>query len=328
MLFKNVRRQKFLDETHAKEFDEEVYERIQDFAQKITDENLVPDARSSFAWFVASDSIKLIILRYTAGYPLAELTKEVPSVISAFDTFIPYDKPRPNVAYTLEIAQHEAYVYVMWLLALCQLLGHPNLVPVVLGWLNPHAEFSRGTDGLFEAIVEKLTGTKIPVERVLLHPEPYRPLAKATATEDPSERPALVKAFLEIWYKNMKPCNWYGTHTEGFSYFGYWAFEAALVTYLWDIDDTSYRDHLVYPKDLVDFARKNFPYQGPLQGSGGTINGRCEGGQPCPREGYWFTPAKPDSRRHFVSGETMPEFDSKYDATIWQWDEANQTLSS
>jgi hypothetical protein len=47
---------------------------------------------------------------------------------------------------------------------------------------------------------------------------------------------------------------------------------------------------------------------------------RVEGGQPCPQAGYWFTPAKPDSRRHFKEDETMPLVDSAYGATIWQWD--------
>jgi hypothetical protein len=47
---------------------------------------------------------------------------------------------------------------------------------------------------------------------------------------------------------------------------------------------------------------------------------RCEAGQPCPREGWWFTPAKANSRRHFKAGEVMPDFKSDYGATIWQWD--------
>jgi hypothetical protein len=47
---------------------------------------------------------------------------------------------------------------------------------------------------------------------------------------------------------------------------------------------------------------------------------RVEGGHRCPQAGYWFTPAKPDSRRHFNEGELMPAFDSNYGSTIWQWD--------
>jgi hypothetical protein len=46
-----------------------------------------------------------------------------------------------------------------------------------------------------------------------------------------------------------------------------------------------------------------------------------EAGQPCPREGWWFTPAKAGSRRFFVVGQVMPAFTTDYGATLWQWDE-------
>jgi hypothetical protein len=49
---------------------------------------------------------------------------------------------------------------------------------------------------------------------------------------------------------------------------------------------------------------------------------RCEGGQACPRDGFWFTPARTGSRRHFAQGELMPDLKSDYGTTIWQWDEA------
>lgn len=47
---------------------------------------------------------------------------------------------------------------------------------------------------------------------------------------------------------------------------------------------------------------------------------RIESNQPCTKEGYWFTPAKPNSRRHFKLGELMPKFDnSNWGDTIWYW---------
>ncbi|WP_234975130.1 PoNe immunity protein domain-containing protein [Variovorax paradoxus] len=98
-----------------------------------------------------------------------------------------------------------------------------------------------------------------------------KPLSACCCTQCPTNlwpRPPLLswrtappwsRSFLDGWYKGLKGCYWHDTHTdqEGSSYFGYWAFEAALVTVLWDIDDQSYRDHLVYPKDLADWVRAN-----------------------------------------------------------------------
>jgi hypothetical protein len=46
---------------------------------------------------------------------------------------------------------------------------------------------------------------------------------------------------------------------------------------------------------------------------------RVMGGATCPEAGYYFTPARADSRRFFAKGDTMPSFGSSYGATIWQW---------
>jgi hypothetical protein len=47
---------------------------------------------------------------------------------------------------------------------------------------------------------------------------------------------------------------------------------------------------------------------------------RVMAGAQCPQSGFYFTPARQDSRRHFVKGEIMPSFEGAYGATIWQWD--------
>jgi hypothetical protein len=47
-------------------------------------------------------------------------------------------------------------------------------------------------------------------------------------------------------------------------------------------------------------------------------------GTVCSRDGFWFTPAKVNSRRYFKRGEIMPVIEgASYGATVWQWD-ANQ----
>ncbi|TCS39485.1 hypothetical protein EDC30_101441 [Paucimonas lemoignei] len=47
---------------------------------------------------------------------------------------------------------------------------------------------------------------------------------------------------------------------------------------------------------------------------------RVDAGKPCPQTGYWFTPAQMNSRRYFKEGDIMPNTDSEYGTTIWQWD--------
>jgi len=56
-----------------------------------------------------------------------------------------------------------------------------------------------------------------------------------------------------------------------------------------------------------------------VEGNAATL--RCESGQPCPRAGFWFTPAREGSRRHFEHGEPMPDTGGDYGTTLWQWDD-------
>ncbi|WP_407719305.1 hypothetical protein [Pseudomonas syringae] len=86
--------------------------------------------------------------------------------------------------------------------------------------------------------------------------------------------------------------------------------------YLYNIDDSKI-DHMVYPKDLVEYARN-------YQGTNGSQVNRVVAGDPCTKTGYWFTPAQANSRRHFQQGEIMPRIsDSKWGDTLWYWSGEN-----
>jgi hypothetical protein len=47
---------------------------------------------------------------------------------------------------------------------------------------------------------------------------------------------------------------------------------------------------------------------------------RILGGDVCTGEGFYFTPARLNSRRRFAAGEIMPDYESNYGKTIWQLD--------
>lgn len=51
---------------------------------------------------------------------------------------------------------------------------------------------------------------------------------------------------------------------------------------------------------------------------------RIAGGEKCVEPGFYFAPARPDSRRYFSRGDTAPSFDTQYGTTIWQWDMQQQ----
>lgn len=104
-----------------------------------------------------------------------------------------------------------------------------------------------------------------------------------------------LQRYLKIWYKSLAKAPWHDSHlgiaddTTG-GYFGYWAIEAGAVTFLMGVDDSSFREHLVYPKDLVDFARAMDAATEFFSTVNADFSGiRVEGGQPCPQAGYVVT---------------------------------------
>ena len=111
-----------------------------------------------------------------------------------------------------------------------------------------------GQDILLDKIAILLgdSGRKENMAAGLAFPKMYQKLLDVIDAQV-EQRPALMKKFVEGWYKSMKPAAWYNNDQGGEgAYYGYWCFEAALVVRLLDIDDSSFRDNVYYPKDMVN----------------------------------------------------------------------------
>jgi hypothetical protein len=270
---------------------------------------------------VSGKRVHLLIGRYSAGDPVAEMAKDFPLVLSAVETSaLPHPRYRTEPFYLDEI---DAYAYAMWLLSLCKLLRLDYLLPRVAALFDVAKEDNRGKDDLFETLLGKLDLDSMPAKGTYKHLKAHPILLEAIHAE-PAKRPKLLTEFLKKWYPSMKDTYWYGHHEKvPQNFFGYWAFEAGLVTYLWEIDDASYRDLPFYPKDLVEYARSHDAVTPPVasDASKAAAPEGVRAGEHCPRSGYWFTPAAANSRRHFVQGDLMPDTKSSWGATIWQWDE-------
>jgi Domain of unknown function (DUF1911) len=287
---------------------------------------------------VFKDELKLLRLHYTAGAPMESLRPLFAVVMKWF-----VEWHRAENKYSVDLAKRRGedlrldmtplmfgdlghFQLALDVVSLGILLGDGDSVREAASLMNS----ARGTDMLLEYLLEKIVPDPRDIE-VFFHEKPYGALVDAIYTADtPEESSAYVKKYLEGWYKAFEGQPWHNGHlvvTDEYSnYEGYWAFEAAAVCVIHGIDDTSFRDHLVYPKDLADWARANQSLARLKPGAvveqdEGAARLRCEAGKPCPREGWWFTPAKPDSRRHFAHGEVMPTFSADYGATIWQFDE-------
>jgi len=269
---------------------------------------------------IAGHAVERLIGAYSAGEPIESLVRQLSRCILLVERpVLPNAKHRTEPYY---MDEPDSYAYAMWLLSLTKLLRHDALIPRVAALFDVAKEENRGKDALFEALLQKLGLPSVPANNCLKNMKAHPLLLEAISAE-PAQRPKHVARFLDKWYPSMKACYWHGRHTRvPQNFFGYWAFEAGLVTYLWDIDDSSYRDMPFYPKDLVDYARGH-PNAAPADADSPNAGERrrrgVRAGEPCPETGFWFTPAKQDSRRHFTIGEVMPDVGGDYGMTIWQW---------
>ncbi|MFT4247759.1 MAG: DUF1911 domain-containing protein, partial [Pseudomonas sp.] len=157
---------------------------------------------------------------------------------------------------------------------------------------------------------------------------PYEALADAMSSADNDAALKDLDRFLKHWYKDLSGMGWHDSHKpndngELGGYYGYWSFEAGAAVLLLGIeDDSSLHKYLYYPRDLVAWARAHaaeYP-DGGLSSSASTPD-RVPGGQPSPRTGWWFTPARSGSRRHAKAGDILPVIEGSDDGqTFWQWD--------
>lgn len=323
MKFHEKRRQQFLTETAywgARNFFEEhaapgYLEVLSSPPRDSMDHTLNADA-------YADEIFSNYLLRYTAGESLDALREDLDHVVFAFEQATKYVREfqKSDTFPPLRFIEIDEYERVLQLIGLCFLLHRRDLLANVAAMFDPS---SAARDTLYEDMLAFEMKGRSDIDR-WYHEAPYRDIINSLFRDSNVEIISDFQNYLKNWYKSLKDAPWHDSHLEieddmCAGYFGYWAIEAAALAYLLKIDDSSFREHLVYPKDLVDFARK-------LDASTGTSIewknklSRVAGGTPCPNAGYWMTPAKLNSRRFFEAGEIMPIFsESTYGETFWQW---------
>ncbi|WP_405124647.1 PoNe immunity protein domain-containing protein [Ralstonia pseudosolanacearum] len=263
-------------------------------------------------------------LQYSAGAELPVLREFFPTLLSSWEEYAKYDKAFDQTARAggRKVPHLDLYDKDYWrairLVSFAICLGHTNLLPRVAAlWDYENDDM----DGLLERLVVPYApGRSAPPDECTRHLPYFKTLKIFEA--DPEQRPALMTKYLDEWYKASRREPYYDSHTKGrlHNYLGYWSFEAAAIAVELDIDDSSFRDKPFYPVELADFGRSFKTGRGVGAEDADRLSLRCEAGQPCPKAGYWMTPAKAGSRRYFQLGDVMPAVASDYGSTIWQWD--------
>ncbi|MEE4088020.1 PoNe immunity protein domain-containing protein [Pseudomonas viridiflava] len=258
-------------------------------------------------------ALKKLLITYTAGVDIALLAPLLEELV------IRYEERQRKLAICKGIKnisplaiddllyQYEECVQVF---SFCILLHRVDLLVRFVALLDGAGY--KGEDTLYEDLLRKVLPGREDVDE--WYHDIYSDLIHAVYADEQSEAAHLLAQYCKKWYPEFKQSPWHDSHLDGDegSYVGYWAIEAGAIAFLYNIDDSKI-DHMVYPKDLVEYARN-------YQGANGTQINRVAAGDPCTKTGYWFTPAQANSRRHFQQGEIMPSIsDSTWGDTLWYW---------
>lgn len=270
------------------------------------------------------DAMNWLSLQYSAGAEIELLGTVWPHALTWAEEYAEFSHRfnQSPEAYGRVVAHVALRTEDYWIVALrlvCfgLLTGHAREMPRVMAILD-YANAEK--DGLIERLVSPFVpGRNSPPDTCTRH-LPYRKLLKVFTSEE-AKRRSLMARYLDEWYEASRREPYVSQH-ERHNFTGYWSWEAAAVTWLLNIDDSSYRNKPFYPRDLVDYARTHaaLPNATESDATSQPLRLRIDADQPCPQSGYWFTPAQANSRRHFKAGDVMPTIGSDYGTTIWQWD--------
>lgn len=342
MEFHEKRRQQFLSEKSyldAQTFFTDVVHSPTGILANLKKPDDEPGWHLSLVGNLAQEKFELMLTRYTAGEPIETLRTQLEEVLAAYEQYAPYlwkyldDRNEP----VFKFYSLDEYCQLMQLIGLCFLLHRRDLLPRLVflqdgvSAIGQVGQGNGGTDWLYEEFMSAGLGADTRYEAdTLSFGNPYSALADAMSSSDNVAALSDLHQYLKNWYKALAGCGWHDAHKPDpkngsqAGYYGYWSFEAGAAVILLGIDDdTSLHKYLYYPKDLVAWCRANAALGAPADERSPRL--RCLAGQPCPRTGYWFTPAAAGSRQHFDAGQTMPDLGGSDGttgwATVWQWDE-------
>ena len=252
------------------------------------------------SWSWCFGSLQLLVGLYSSGEAIGSLR---PYAEHAFSQFQRHKQAYPD--FSLKLWEPDAYQFALWLLSFAVLFNVPGRIGQVAGYLSDQSV--DGQDLLIRQLFSRV-GVTLP-GNALIHEKPYAELLNGTNSQGDAQQQAL-RSYLKQWYRGMRNCYWHDRHKRrsDAGFFGYWAFEAGMVTVLWGVDDTPYRDLPYYPKDLVDYARQcqvvqNFPRSLDAATYSDAI---AKSGEVCPRTGVWVSDDWYVGPQTFMQGVEMP----------------------
>ncbi|WP_336041484.1 PoNe immunity protein domain-containing protein [Acinetobacter dispersus] len=203
----------------------------------------------------------LLLLGYTSGEPIEEL-------ISSFENIVAgYTKQAEALAVFKGTAKPsvingEGGFIALTMISLAVLLNQKNKLPIIKKLINGGKEDQSEEDKVINKFFKILDSKHPDTNKDGVYSYDYSHLCDVIDNvldkDDKAHALEVLDNYLSDWYGIHKNTLWYNSHLDldnGFSYVGYWAFEAAFLVYMFDLDDTSLHKYLYYPKDIVQWIR-------------------------------------------------------------------------
>jgi hypothetical protein len=208
---------------------------------------------------VANWAHDVVLLRYSAGEPVAQLSGPAVRIAEAYMTA---QAATSAYADSLPGKQGDVWRAPIWgvrgqmyelSLGLAMLLATGAEVGFVQRFVRCVGQ--AGECGLWDrwCRVAGLDPDRVPAARPRLETQ-YGPLVDALDAPA-SQRAHAVGAYLQGWSKRMRAFPWADETYRGDGAVGLWSWEVACSVMIYGIDDASFRDHRHYPRDLVDHFR-------------------------------------------------------------------------
>ncbi|MFN8397975.1 MAG: DUF1911 domain-containing protein [Bacteroidia bacterium] len=179
------------------------------------------------------EQLFLAIALYSRGDALEEVRAAVKVAVSHLEN----DSASPKAKFNF--SDHDQYFAALWGLSLSILFGDPSMEFVQRGV---------GQDRVFDAFL-RYTGAMVSPVQNLIRPG-HESLLEAAVS--PAASGSAIATFLRNWYAGMAQTSWHDTHiAHDPQFFGYWAFELAVVVKALNITDSAFSANIFYPRDLV-----------------------------------------------------------------------------
>lgn len=259
LLISMKKRQKFFSEKHYENFLREHDEVIEFFKTNKFKSDSVEEEASLRSAFFQTLALDRLLASYTAGENIESLVPLLEDLIDKYEarqkTLAEYENS-PKMSPLALDDWPDQYEEAVQVIGLCILLHRTDLLPRFVKLID-EAGYA-GDDTLYEDLLKKVLPHRHDVDR--WYHDVYTPLIQAVYIDSKEEASKLLKKYCQQWYPAFKQAPWHDTHLQGEdgNYVGYWAIEAGAIAYLYGIDDSKV-DHMVYPKDLVEYARNNVP---------------------------------------------------------------------